>query len=362
MRLTCKALSDYGHSVSACYTGVASDPDIQSHPQQLGVTLRGMWPRIWAMEWGWKRRLRKVIDEVNPDLVIAQQMVLVPTAEVCRENDIPMIALVQSVDHFCLGTFWTGHPWKCEYKCVGCKDSDKRLWQLPFFLPCIRRFRDVMPSASAVVSNSAWMQGLLRDIFGIRSTIIPPLTEFTVRDIGTRNPEKILFFSPTDYKGVGLAMELADNLKDEKFLFVGNTKKKIVREISKHPNIEYVKWLSSPAIAYRDAKLLIFPSQTPESYGMVCIEAMSYGIPCVVSDAGALPDTVGPGGDYVSPHKDLQAWIKTLLKYKDKDYLLEKSKAAASESRKYSAKQCAESVVQLVNEVLSRKEAPLEDR
>lgn len=48
------------------------------------------------------------------------------------------------------------------------------------------------------------------------------------------------------------------------------------------------------ATFYKDADLLIFPSHS-EGQGLVLIEAMSYGLPCVASDIGAVLETTGNG-------------------------------------------------------------------
>lgn len=45
--------------------------------------------------------------------------------------------------------------------------------------------------------------------------------------------------------------------------------------------------------------LAAFPSTWPEPFGLVAAEAMSAGLPLVVSDAGALPEVVGPDHPWV---------------------------------------------------------------
>ncbi|MGN8026974.1 glycosyltransferase [Microbacterium sp. 22242] len=52
--------------------------------------------------------------------------------------------------------------------------------------------------------------------------------------------------------------------------------------------------------------LLVVPSVVPESFGLVAAEAMVARVPLIVSDAGALPEVVGPAG-HVVPAGDPQA-------------------------------------------------------
>jgi glycosyltransferase involved in cell wall biosynthesis len=51
---------------------------------------------------------------------------------------------------------------------------------------------------------------------------------------------------------------------------------------------------------YRDASMLVLPS-FDEGFGMPALEAMTMGIPVVVSDRGALPEVVGEAGLLVDP-------------------------------------------------------------
>jgi len=46
---------------------------------------------------------------------------------------------------------------------------------------------------------------------------------------------------------------------------------------------------------YQGAKALIFPSESNEPFGLVLIEAMACGCPCIVSNLGALPEIIENG-------------------------------------------------------------------
>jgi glycosyltransferase involved in cell wall biosynthesis len=51
---------------------------------------------------------------------------------------------------------------------------------------------------------------------------------------------------------------------------------------------------------YREASMLVLPSFN-EGFGMPALEAMTIGVPVVVSDRGALPEVVGDAGSLVNP-------------------------------------------------------------
>ena len=62
--------------------------------------------------------------------------------------------------------------------------------------------------------------------------------------------------------------------------------------------VERVGWVE-PADLLRDVDGLVVPSVAPESFGLAAAEAMGAGVPCIVSDAGALPEVVGAGHPWV---------------------------------------------------------------
>ncbi|GAA4408236.1 hypothetical protein GCM10023168_25290 [Fodinibacter luteus] len=70
--------------------------------------------------------------------------------------------------------------------------------------------------------------------------------------------------------------------------------------------VERVGWVE-PAELLRDVDGLVVPSLAPESFGLPAAEAMSAGVPCIVSDAGALSDVVGPDHPWVVPAGDAAA-------------------------------------------------------
>jgi glycosyltransferase involved in cell wall biosynthesis len=53
--------------------------------------------------------------------------------------------------------------------------------------------------------------------------------------------------------------------------------------------------VDDPSALYRWADVVTMPSQRPESLGRVAIEAMSYGVPPLVTDIGGLPEVVADG-------------------------------------------------------------------
>ncbi|MDA8234479.1 MAG: glycosyltransferase family 4 protein [Clostridia bacterium] len=67
---------------------------------------------------------------------------------------------------------------------------------------------------------------------------------------------------------------------------------------------------------YLAADLLICPSQLPEAFGMVNIEAASCALPSMGSDAWGIRESIahGTGGWLVRPYHSKAAWVKTIDK------------------------------------------------
>ena len=70
------------------------------------------------------------------------------------------------------------------------------------------------------------------------------------------------------------------------------------------PSYDPLGWVP-PGELLGQVDLLAVPSQWEEPFGLVVTEAMSVGVPVVVSDAGALPEVVGPGHPWVAKRGDV---------------------------------------------------------
>lgn len=67
--------------------------------------------------------------------------------------------------------------------------------------------------------------------------------------------------------------------------------------------VERAGWIALEEFFSR-VDLVIVPSVAQESFGLTAAETMAAAVPLIVSDAGALPEVVGPGHPYVFPAGD----------------------------------------------------------
>lgn len=78
---------------------------------------------------------------------------------------------------------------------------------------------------------------------------------------------------------------------------------------------ERLGWVSRD-VFFEEVDLAIFPSVFPEPFGLVAAEAMATGTPFVISDAGGLPEVVGPEHPWIAragDHRDLARVIRAAL-------------------------------------------------
>ncbi len=92
---------------------------------------------------------------------------------------------------------------------------------------------------------------------------------------------------------------------------------KLAAQLEVSEQITFFGSLSADELAdiYRQSKVLIHTPDAPEGFGMGLIEAMCFGLPVLVNDMPALPETAGDSG-LIIPQKDpnalYQNWIRII--------------------------------------------------
>lgn len=114
----------------------------------------------------------------------------------------------------------------------------------------------------------------------------------------------------------------------------------VVYEISKlniQNNIHLLGFKKNPYPFFKNSKIFVLPS-TFEGFGLVALEALSFGIPCVVSNVGGLPQIVDDNcGKLCTNTEEYIQEIKRLLL--DSEYYDNKSEAAYKKFKQINQKQ-----------------------
>jgi len=212
--------------------------------------------------------------------------------------------------------------------------------------------------ADRVITCSHYMRGHVADVYGLeedRVTVIPngidPLDLQPVDDLerlrarfAAPDERLIVLVGRLVYeKGFQLALEalpgLIERLGDVRFLVAGSgTHEQELRdqasELGLDPHGTFLGWIGDDVLhsLYRIADLCVVPSLY-EPFGLVALEAMASGCPCIVADTGGLREIV-PEDDRVGLRfnggdaEHLEAMVERLL---TDDPLRERLVAEASE-------------------------------
>ena len=167
---------------------------------------------------------------------------------------------------------------------------------------------DYFKRSDLTIVPSQYSADFYRKRLGINTSVVPPLIDprYVVPEVLDREERRyVLFVNPSRNKGVAcfiaIVRAMAKRRPDIKFLVVEgssrvNDLKGLAPEIETLNNVFWMHNCSFPSAFYRLAKVAIVPSLFEESFCRVAVESMMAGIPTIVSDRGALPETVGDGG------------------------------------------------------------------
>lgn len=80
----------------------------------------------------------------------------------------------------------------------------------------------------------------------------------------------------------------------------------LTEALQRSTGVDHLGWVQ-PADLLAQIDVFVVPSLAPEPFGLVAAEAMSAGVPVIVTDSGALPEVVGPEHPWIVPPGDPQA-------------------------------------------------------
>jgi glycosyltransferase involved in cell wall biosynthesis len=157
----------------------------------------------------------------------------------------------------------------------------------------------------------------IETLFGIRPPVVPPLVE-PARYRVDRPGDSVLLVNPSLRKGVETFFRLAAARPHIPFLAVESWtlhdawRTVLVNRARTLDNVALWPPLEDMREAYAKARLVLMPSVHEETFGRVIAEAQLSGIPALVSDRGALPETLGGGGIAMPLDAGLEAWLQAL--------------------------------------------------
>jgi glycogen(starch) synthase len=242
---------------------------------------------------------RELGEHLRFDLVAGHDwLVAVAGERLARELGCPLVMTIHATEHGRHQGFVSSHPQS--------------------LIHGVERW--VARRADRVIACSYYMRGHVADIFGIaeeRIAVIPngidPLDLQPVEDLGSLRarfaaPDQklVLLVGRLVYeKGFQLALQalapIVKRLPGVRFLVAGSGTyedqlKATARALDLGAHGSFLGWIGDDVLhsLYRIADLCVVPSLY-EPFGLVALEAMASGCPCIVADTGGLREVVPPG-------------------------------------------------------------------
>ncbi len=176
----------------------------------------------------------------------------------------------------------------------------------------------VLDGAGHIFVCSQYMQQFLCDRTGRRSEVL--LNDWDEADVLIDACDRgegacITAICGHRYKGVEIFLELARRFPDERFLLVGEPGGDIalrsLDDAVRIPNLE-MPGRQRPREFLARSKLVLMPSQWPEPFGRIAVEALVNGTPVLASRTGGLCEIVGDGPMGVDDFSNIDEWTRCL--------------------------------------------------
>lgn len=172
-------------------------------------------------------------------------------------------------------------------------------------------------SGASFIANSRFTANRFHCTDGVNAKVIYPMID-PERYRTVTSQSNVTFINPHPYKGVDIALKVAEACPDIPFVFVKAWSLSPEDEDSLNQHADRLNNLTLRAptsdmkSVYSEARILLAPSRWEEAFGRVAAEAHLSGIPVVGSDRGGLPEAIGPGGHIIPVDAPLEDWVSAI--------------------------------------------------
>lgn len=188
-----------------------------------------------------------------------------------------------------------------------------------FFARCPRRIKQYLLASLGlsdliVVLTPGWKRWWMSLLPDMRYAVVPnavnmpaPIENCGSADASSEHGNSVLFLGQLgERKGTYLLISaipgVLSKYADTRFVFAGDGEVEscasFARELGVSGSCEFIGWADQQKkdSLLREATMLVLPSKE-ESFGIVLLEAMSYGLPVICSDGGFMHEVVDDGVD-----------------------------------------------------------------
>jgi glycogen(starch) synthase len=275
-----------------------------------------------------KRAFADLIGRFRPDVIHAQGWILYSVLGAARRAGVPVVATAHDHSQVCATKVMLYHGRRvCSgpglSKCIGCAYTQYGLKGIPLAAGLhelgSRRHRDVaqwIAISSALAARGSAPRPADRSPMEVIPTFIDDdLLALASDERSCARPDFVpatgpyLFYAGAlgTYKGVDVLLDAHARLRaggvDIPLVLAGLPRGDF--RIGDRSGVVVVTNVPHPAVvaAWRHAVVGVVPSLVPEGFGLVAVECLAAGTPCVVSALGGLLDVVADGveGLHVPP-------------------------------------------------------------
>lgn len=300
-----RALCDTGHTVLVLEPGNASTERmegsavVRTAPMPAPGVIRDTdWLTLVQNEY-WQKPVTEAIVAFRPDLILTQNMLAPSAIAAARACGVRSAILFHG--HRCMSpTFFYR-----EDALTAAEPSFFSMpWRIRFKWPVVRRtmalYRKAYTDADGVIANSRYSAQALERFFNRDCPVLYPLLDMHYERVpavcSAGASQRILFVKPQRNKGVEILERVAPLLPEHEFHVIGKATRGAQRRFRTMPNVTLAGWVNDMESVFRSSRLIFGPSQNPEPFGKVFVEAAWRGIPAVCSIPGGLAEAVGQGG------------------------------------------------------------------
>ncbi|MGH7849055.1 MAG: glycosyltransferase family 4 protein [Thermodesulfobacteriota bacterium] len=242
--------------------------------------------------------LKGLVLGLRPDIIISSPDVGVHVQRIADLYNIPTVHYLQS------------------YEYAPPDRAERESWKVSLS----RDYSDkseadfIFRESDACVVNSLYMKRRFEKKYGRKFLVIYPelIEEDFLVGGGTERKEKyITGICGFPYKGADIFYELAKRMSHEKFLLAGNSLYEYHRKFEKLGNVRILPYTRAKKFLGM-SKAVLVPSQWPEPFGRIVVEAAANGIPTLASLTGGITEIVRGTPLGVKNYKDPGSWEKKL--------------------------------------------------
>lgn len=246
--------------------------------------------------------LKQVVEVFRPDVIVAALDDAVDALRVAKHGGIPGALYLHSYE-FCPPTPAERGEWG-----IAAESGFPSRAEADF----------VFGSAKAVFACSRYLQQMLEAKRGISSEVLHcdfDLDEVMLDDHPAERAVYITAVCGYRHKGLDIFLALAERFSREHFLLAGDLGADIDlsyrRRLAALPNVLLPGRMAMKKMLAQ-SKIVLVPSQWPEPFGRIAVEAMANGIPVLASDAGGLSEILGDAPMRIEHYRDGDVWADRL--------------------------------------------------